>query len=307
MRTLEFPVPAAYGGIRLKNFLRGFCGLSARLLVRLKRQPDGIAVNGQHAVVTQVLCGGDVVRLRLPEGGKQQEPVPCPLSVVFEDDDLLVVDKPANMPMYPSPGHDRDSLANAAAALFLERGREVAFRPVYRLDKDTTGLTVLAKNAYCAARLAGNVQKEYFAVCEGILSGQGVFDGPIGLKEGHGIQRAVTPCGEASVTRWQALCSGGGHTLLCIRLETGRTHQIRVHFSHAGHALAGDDLYGGSLEKIGRQALHCGQLRLTHPVTGKEIALRAGFPQDMCRLFTSCGMESVQKLISEAGEMGLYV
>lgn len=295
MRALEFPVPDEYDGIRLKNFLRSCCSVSARLMIRLKREPHGITVNGKHAIVTELLHSGDVVRLLLPEDEKRQDPVPYPLSIVFEDDDLLVVDKPAGMPMYPSPGHDRDSLANAAAALFLERGQKIAFRPVYRLDKDTTGLVVLAKNAYSAARLAGKVQKEYSAVCEGILSGEGVFDGPIGLKAGHGIQREVTPHGGKSVTRWRAVRSGGGHTLLCIRLETGRTHQIRVHFSHAGHPLAGDDMYGGSLGKISRQALHCGAIRLVHPVTGETAALQSAFPPDLKELLEACGMESTQK------------
>lgn len=306
MRTLEFPVPPEYGGIRLKSFLRGYCGVSARLMIRLKREPNGITVNGAQAIVTRVLCAGDTVRLNLPDDEKQPEPAPYPLSVVLEDDDLLVVEKPAGMPMYPSPGHDRDSLANAAAALFLERGRKIAFRPVYRLDRDTTGLVVLAKNAYCAARLAGKIQKEYFAVCEGILSGTGVMNAPIGLKSGHRVQREVTPNGERAVTHWRALCSGGGHTLVGVCLETGRTHQIRVHFAHMGHPLAGDDLYGGSLEQIERQALHCGNVRFAHPVTGAAVALQSSFPRDMERLLRACGMENTQKQPGGPAEMSLH-
>lgn len=295
MRMLEFPVPAEYDGIRLKNFLRSFCRVSARLMIRLKREPNGIAINGNHAIVTQLLRSGDMVRLCMPDDEKQAEPVAHSLPVVFEDDDLLIVEKPANMPMYPSPGHDCDSLANAAAALFVARGQKIAFRPVYRLDKDTTGLVVLAKNTYSAACLSGYVHKEYYAVCEGVISGEGVIDAPIGLKEGHRVQREVTVHGEKSVTQWRALGGAGGHTLLGIRLRTGRTHQIRVHFSYSGHPLAGDDMYGGSLQLIPRQALHCGKIWLTHPVTGETILLQSGLPGDMQRLLQACGIQDIQK------------
>lgn len=295
MRELVFPVPADYGGIRLKSFLRGYCRLSARLMIKLKREPRGITNNGLHAIVTDILKTGDVVRLLMPDDEKQLEPVHMPLSVTYEDDDILIVNKPAEMPMYPTPGHDNDSLANAAAAYFLEHGKKIAFRPVYRLDKDTTGLVVLAKNPYSAARLAGSIQKEYTAVCEGELSGSGVIDEPIGLKEGHGIQRSVTLQGERAVTRWQVLCSGGSHTLVALKLETGRMHQIRVHLSHLGHPLAGDDMYGGGCGLIARQALHCGKVQFIHPVTNSEMSFYSELPEDMKKLLHVCNLKIVQK------------
>ena len=295
MRELSFSVPDGYDGIRLKNFLRSYCGLSSRLMIKLKREPMGITNNGLHAVVTDKLNVGDVVRLLIPDDKKQLEPVCLPLSVIYEDIDILILNKPSNMPMYPSPGHDCDSLANAVAAYYKERSEKIAFRPIYRLDKDTTGLVVLAKNPYMAARLANSIQKEYIAICEGELSGSGVIDSPIGLKVGHGIQREVTPNGEKSVTRWRVLCSGDQYSLVSLELETGRTHQIRVHFSNFGHPLAGDDFYGGSHELIDRQALHCGKIRFFHPLANQELSFFIDMPMDMKKLLDVCNIKNAQK------------
>lgn len=298
MRELAFPVPREYDGIRMKSFLRGYCGLSARLLAKLKRQPMGITKNGLHAIATDILQAGDTVRIFMRDDEKQPEPVNLPLSVVFEDPDVLVVNKPANMPMYPTPGHDRDSLANAVAAYYLGSGQKIAFRPVYRLDKDTSGLVLLAKNPFAAACLAGSIEKEYFAVCEGELLGSGEIDEPIGLKEGHRIQREVNSGGEKAFTKWKSLCVSSNHSFVVLELETGRTHQIRVHLSHIGHPLAGDDMYGGSLDFIERQALHCGKISFVHPVTKQKMKFLCGLPEDMEKLLEDCHMESVQNHIN---------
>ncbi len=295
MRELTFPVPAEYDGIRLKNFLRSYCRLSARLMIKLKREPMGITRNGLHAIVTEQLKAGDVIRLRMPDDDKQLKPVDLPLCIVYEDDDILIADKPADMPMYPSPGHDSDSLANAAAAYFQKKDQKIAYRPVYRLDKDTTGLVILAKNSYSAARLANSIKKEYYAVCEGEFTGSGIIDEPIGLKEGHRIQRAVSPQGERAVTAWRVLCSGKQHSLAALNLETGRTHQIRVHMAHLGHPLAGDDMYGGSCAFIARQALHCGKVRFVHPVTNQEMTFISDLPEDIESLLNVCNLKNTQK------------
>lgn len=296
MRTLEFSVPKEYGGASLKGFLRSKCRVSARLLARLKRVPMGITVNGAAATVRVVLQKGDWVRLLLPEDEPFPEPAALPLAPLYEDNDLLVVDKPSGMPVHPSPGHDRDSLANAAAAYFLNKGERLAFRPVYRLDRDTTGALILAKNAFVAARLAGTVEKTYLAVCEGILQGEGMEDGPIGLLPGHSIQRCVSPEGVRAVTHWHALDQAGGHTLLALRLETGRTHQIRVHMVSRGNPLAGDDFYGGSRALIARQALHCAQVTFKHPMIEKDMSLVAPIPADFSALLAACGLQFPQNL-----------
>lgn len=284
MPELDFIVPAAYEGVRLRGFLRGHCGVSARLLAKLKRLPDGIRVNGLQAVATDLLRAGDLVRLSLPRGGDAPEPADLPFSVVWEDGHVLAADKPCGMPMYPTPGHDRDSLANAFAAHCAEKGEPIPFRPVYRLDRDTTGLVLLAKEPFSAARLAGRIEKTYLAVCEGVLVGSGVIDAPIGLKDGHRIEREVRPDGQRAVTRWRSLLTGKNHSFLAVRIETGRTHQIRVHLAHLGHPLAGDDFYGGGRAHIGRQALHCAELRFLHPASGRRIRLVRGVPEDMALL-----------------------
>lgn len=294
MRKLTFTVPEAYDAAQLKGFLRHFCGVSARLLTDLKKEPLGITVNGVHATVRKVLQAGDQVQLALPADGACPEPVDLPLAPLYEDRDLLAVDKPAAMPVHPSPGHDRDSLANAAAAYFQKKDACCAFRPVYRLDRDTTGVLVLAKNTYAAARLAHGIEKVYLAVCEGILTGSGTENGPIERLPGHTIQRCVSENGIHAVTHWRALCCSKSHTLAAFRLETGRTHQIRVHISNRGNPLAGDDLYGGSREYIGRQALHCAQATFQHPVTGERMCIIAPVPEDFCILLESCGLQVPQ-------------
>lgn len=294
MRELIFAVPPDYDGVSFRGFLRGYCCVSARLLARLKREPSGIAVNGLPSAVTGSLRAGDLVRLRLPQDEKFPEPSALPFPVVYEDADVLVIDKPSGMPMYPTPGHDRDSLANAFAAACEAKGERRSFRPVYRLDRDTTGLVLLAKQPQAACALAGKVRKTYLAVCEGVLHGGGRIDAPIGLMSGHSIQRAVSPDGERAVTRWRAVRTGAGHSLVALRLETGRTHQIRVHLASIGHPLAGDDFYGGNLSFIGRQALHCAEIRFVHPVTRRRIRLERDVPADMEGLLRKMKTENLQ-------------
>lgn len=296
MRRLEFTVPQEYDGAHLKGFLRSHCGISARLLARLKREPMGIAVNGAHVTVREILRAEDVIQLTLPADEPFLEPVALTLVPLYEDSSLLVVDKPSGMPVHPSPGHDRDSLANAAAAYFLQQGERLAFRPVYRLDRDTTGALVLAKNTYVAARMAEQIDKIYLAVCEGILEGSGTEDGPIGLLPGHSIQRCVSPDGVRAVTHWRALCHANGHTLVAVKLETGRTHQIRVHMAHRGNPLAGDDFYGGSRKWIDRQALHCVKVEFFHPMTERRLCVVAPIPPDFAALLEACGLQLPQNI-----------
>lgn len=289
MRELQFIVPPAFNGAKLKSFLRGPCKISNRLMTRQKWVYQGITVNGEYAYVTKIVHTGDQVCLRLPAPEQNIQPVRIPLEIVWEDDDLLIVNKPPYMPVYPTPGHDDDSLANAVAAYYQEKGTALSFHPIYRLDKNTSGLLVLAKHSYGASVLASGVNKEYLAVCEGILEGRGTISAPIRLKEGHGIQREVGE-GEQSqsaVTHWQALapCADGCHTWLKIRLETGRTHQIRVHFSYLGYPLAGDDLYGGSCDLMKRQALTCHAVWFDHPVAHAPLSWTIPVPSDFICTF----------------------
>lgn len=261
MEPLRFTVPPHWDGALLKQFLRREAGVTARLLARLKRVEGGVRLNGKPVYVVVPVRAGDVVELFPPPGETAAPPEDLPFPVVYEDSRLLAVNKPAGMPVHPSPGHDRDSLLNAFSGWLLREGRPAfAFRPLYRLDRDTTGVLLLAKDGYTAAVFPAKIEKEYQAICEGTLLGEGDVRLPIGLEPGSRIRRCTGPKAVdpvAAVTHWRALAHDNGHTLLSFRLETGRTHQIRVHMASLGHPVAGDDLYGGSREILSRQALCC--------------------------------------------------
>lgn len=284
MRQIVFQVPAQYDGVTLRGFLRGFCELSARQTAKLKRLPGGLLRNGFPVIAPDILHAGDEIRITFPEDKKMPVPAAYSLRVLFEDESLLAVDKPSGMPMYPCPGHDCDSLANAAAYYWQQTDKRYAYRPIYRIDKDTTGVVLLAKDPYTAARLSGSVRKMYLAVCEGRLRGSGVINNPIGLKPGHTIQRTVMPDGQRAVTQWRTVWSGPALSMIAVHLKTGRTHQIRVHFSSMGHPLAGDDMYGGDINLIPRQALHCAEARFRHPLSCKMVRICSSLPEDMGRL-----------------------
>lgn len=280
-RLLEYLISPECGGLTIKDFSKKHLDFSTRVLAELKRE-DGILKNGASCRVTEKLLAGDRLAFRLPEEQKEYPAAPLPLKILFENEDYLIVDKPPAMPIHPSPGHDKDSLLNAAAFHYQETGQSCLFRPLYRLDRDTGGVIAVGKHRLAVS--AAQVEKRYFAVCEGLLSGEGTIDLPIGLRPGSKI---VRECGSGApaVTHWKAIRSENGCTLLSLRLETGRTHQIRAHLSAVGHPLAGDDLYGGSRELIGRQALHCGWVRLRCPALGMDRDFIADFPPDLRAAF----------------------
>lgn len=281
MQKLSFSVSAEWDGRPVKELIRRGLGFSARTLTQLKQTPGGILRNGAPARAVDLLSAGDVLTLSPPEEQGAYPPVPLPLPIVYEDGNFLVVDKPAHMPVHPSPGHDRDSLCNAAAAYYEKTGQHCLVRPLYRLDRDTSGLLVLAKHRAAAG---AQVQKRYFAVCEGTLSGFGTIDVPIGLGAQSKIRR-VCGAGERAVTHWRALGAENGHTLLELKLETGRTHQIRAHLSWLGCPIAGDDLYGGSRGLIDRQALFCGKVQLSCPALQMDRGFVCDLPEDLRAAF----------------------
>lgn len=282
-RLLEYLISPECGGLTVKDFSKKRLDFSTRVLAELKRE-DGILKNGASCRVTEKLLAGDRLAFRLPEEQKEYPAAPLPLKILFENEDYLIVDKPPAMPIHPSPGHDKDSLLNAAAFHYQETGQSCLFRPLYRLDRDTGGVIAVGKHRLAVS--AARVEKRYYAVCQGLLSGEGTIDLPIDLRPGSKI---VRECGSGApaVTHWKAIRSENGCTLLSLRLETGRTHQIRAHLSTVGHPLAGDDLYGGSRELIGRQALHCGWVRLRCPALGMDRDFIADFPLDFRAAFPS--------------------
>ncbi len=267
---MEFKVDETLDGISVQNFLRRHCNVSARLLTKLKRTENGITRNGEPIRSIDTLRGGDMVILSMPDDRNEIIPVDLPVEVVYEDDTVIVFNKPPYMPVHPVHEHRLDTLANAAVYYSRAKGENYAFRAVNRLDRDTSGLVLCAKSSYAVTFLAKNTDKIYTALCEGIIIGSGTIDQPIRLKEGHTIQREAADNGVRAVTHYQAVVSCRQHTLVEFVLETGRTHQIRTHMSWFGHPLAGDDMYGGSLDYFDRQCLHCSKLTFVHPKTHEK-------------------------------------
>lgn len=266
--------------IMLGDFLLKECMVSKRLITKLKRVPDGITVNGVHKRVTDRVFPGDIIGLKIRDCKTLEPNRDLHVPKAFENDGFVVYDKPVGMPVHPSAKHQGDTLGNCFAADYPEIG----FRPVNRLDRDTSGLCLIAKSAYHAAALQGNTEKTYYAVVQGRLDGSGSIELPIARQRDSIIKRVVREDGQRAVTYYKAVSGNNRFTLLEIKLETGRTHQIRVHFSHIGYPLAGDDLYGGDTAYINCQALHCGELSVTDPVTGSKTQIRSDIRADMKKL-----------------------
>ena len=250
-------------GQEIKSFLKSI-GMSASLIKQLKKIPDGILVNGNHQNVLYVLQENDVLELNIADSKEDEneflEPIDIPVDIVFENDDITVVNKSHNMPTHESINNRGNTLANALA--YRYRNKPYVFRATNRLDKDTSGLVVTANNKYYSALLSkkikdGMIEKTYIAIVEGKLTGNGAIEAPIGRVGESIIKRVVRDDGEYAYTEYNTLASNEKYSVVQIFPKTGRTHQIRVHMSHIGHPLAGDTLYGGSSEDISRQALHC--------------------------------------------------
>ena len=258
-------------------------GFSRRIINRLKREPGHILLNGVHVRMVDPLHAGDLLTVILQEETSQIMPNPeLFVPVIYEDEDFILFDKPPFMPVHPSIAHHHDTLANYFAYYMEQKGIPSVFRPINRLDANTTGLCLAAKNAFCAKQLSGSLQKEYTAVLTGEFPQDfGVIDAPIARMPGSIIKRMVAPEGQKSVTEYQVLQRKNGYTLVLVRLHTGRTHQIRVHFSHLGYPLAGDDLYGGDMTGISRHALCCTRLWFSHPVMHKEMNFCINIQEDM--------------------------
>ena len=276
---IKFTAGDDHGG-DLKTFLRRRCGVSASLLAQLKREERGLLINGVHARSVDSVSCGDVVTITLPDDKSDIPPVDIPVTVLFEDEHIIAFDKPPFLTAHPVRGHQGDTLANAAAFHAMKRGESYSFRAVNRLDRDTSGVLLCAKNAYCAYALPKTVKKVYVGICEGVVTSPGTIDAPIRVKEGHTIERETGEGGVPAVTHYTPIKTANGHTLLRFDLETGRTHQIRVHMASIGHRLAGDDMYGGSRALIDRQALHCAEMTFIHPVTKEKIKIISPLPKE---------------------------
>lgn len=292
-RILEYSVDSSRSGIRIGNFLRSI-GYSRHILTHLKETDGGILLNGNPAYTNQVLQEGDLLRILILEesGSGQITPVEMDLDIVYEDEDLMVINKPADMPIHPSMGNHENTLANGITAYFSRQNIPFTYRCINRLDRDTSGLLIIAKHMLSAALLSSmsserRIHREYLALAEGMVPDSGTIDAPIGRAPDSAIRRCVDyENGETAVTHFRRIGYEDHISALQIHLETGRTHQIRVHMSHIGHPLLGDFLYnpgylGRSDCKIRRQALHSCRLSFEHPITHKALSFLAPPPSDI--------------------------
>ena len=287
-RILRCSVTEEFNGQRLDTLLRTKYKMSGSLIKELKQYEDGLLVNGSRARSIDLLYTCDEVELTLHEHSSENIlPVKIDFKAVYEDEDILIVSKPPGMPTHTSQGNFTNTLSNAVMYYFAQKGEEHVFRAVNRLDKDTSGLMCIAKNKYIHARLstgfgAKSIMRRYRAIVCGIIEGEGVIDAPIARESDSVIKRVVRSDGARAVTHYKSICSFGNYSLIELELETGRTHQIRVHMSHIGAPLLGDWLYGiEDKELFPRQALHSCYLRLTHPLTGEVLEFNEELPEDM--------------------------
>lgn len=287
---LEFTVPTPCDGWPLRGFLRSV-GVSAALQ-RAVKSATGFWVGGAPVRTCDAVHAGQTVTFQLPpEPPTTVQPQALPCQVCYESPHALVLDKPAGMAVHPTLGYRQGTLANAYMGLLQARGESGVFRPVNRLDVNTSGLVLCAKNAYAAPLLAAGATKTYWAVAQGEMPlGPGQVDAPIARAPGSIILRCVAPGGQPSCTAYRVCAAAGGVSLVQVTPLTGRTHQIRVHFSHMGYPLAGDELYGGSRGAIGRHALHCAQLTFAPPQGGAPVTVYSPLPPDMAALCRRAGL-----------------
>ncbi|MBE5971119.1 MAG: RluA family pseudouridine synthase [Lachnoclostridium sp.] len=292
--TFTYSITPADTGKKISQFLSEQ-GYSSRLRLHLRTTPDCIFVGDTSVFSNHILEEGDILRVELNEkkGSEAIVPVPMKLDILFEDEHLMVVNKSAGMPVHPSQGNYGNTLANGIAAYMEEKGADFVFRAVNRLDRDTSGLLIIAKHMLSSSILSDQVKnhaihREYTAIVCGKTNDEGTIDAPIARKDGSTIERIVDPeRGESAITHYKTLAYNEETDLSYLRLllETGRTHQIRVHMKHISHPLPGDFLYNPDYRFIKRQALHSAYLRFIHPISGEVMEFTAPLPQDMAVLF----------------------
>lgn len=294
-RRLQYKIEEQHDGKRIGVFLKEK-EYSRAVIIELKKTKTGIRKNGTWAGVNEIVKAGDVLDICLMEQGSSENIVPtkCVLDVLYEDEDILVVNKPYDTPIHPSVNNYDNTLANGVIYYYQQQDKPHVFRCINRLDRDTTGVTIIAKNLISASILSKQVKERqlsrtYVALVEGITQEKGTIDLPIGRAEGTIIKRKIDEIeGKHAVTHYCRLevleVEGQAISVVALQLETGRTHQIRVHMSGIGHPLLGDFLYNESNHMLTRQALHATACAFYHPITGEYKQITAPFPTDMARL-----------------------
>ena len=287
-KVIERTIEEGYSG-NVKHYARFVMGISSNLLKRIKMN-DGIRVNGKSEYVIKELKAGDILTLVVENGSSSKNVYAKAgeINIVYEDEDILVLNKQAPLPVHPSKGHVDDSLANRVTAYFAAKGQSYTTRIVTRLDSGTSGLMVFAKHALAHDRLQKQLHngfiRKYLAIVEGVPPESGEINAPIAREEGPSIRRIISPEGQSAETCFETLNSGNGRALVSLLLKTGRTHQIRVHMAHIGHPLVGDFLYGTESGEIARAALHSCFMEFLHPITGERMSFSCPLPPDMAGL-----------------------
>lgn len=298
-RRLALAITDKQDGARVDRLLRRELHLSAGAVRRAKRIPSGITLDGADVYTIATVQAGQTLSVQVGDARAEQHLIPMQgeLSIAYEDEDLLIIDKAAPLAVHPSPTYFGDTLANYLLFYYEQIGLIADFHPVSRLDRGTSGLMAVAKHAHAHERLAAllhgpDFRREYLAVCEGIPTPrEGCVDAPIGREPGEVLRRAVREDGAPARTQYRTLQSDGARTLLRLRLETGRTHQIRVHMASLGCPLVGDFLYGEEVENLpGRFALHSAYLSLRHPISGVQLDFSSPLPEALSALLQAEGL-----------------
>lgn len=282
-----FTLPTNQPPLPLQNLLRHL-KVSLTRRRKLKQAEQAIRVNGQVVGSQTVVNPGDTLTILWPSDCTIT-PLPMDLAIYFEDESLLVVDKPAGLLVHPTTQPQRPSLANGVIWHLRAGGSAAGFHPIHRLDRNTSGLLLIAKNPYIQHLLSSEngiaIQRSYLALATGVVDPPiGNITAPIARHPDSIIQRIVHPEGQHALTCYETIQPVGSNSLLRLKLMTGRTHQIRVHLAYIGHPILGDDLYGGSTQLIGRQALHATDIAFIHPLTKESINLTSPLPEDMAQL-----------------------
>ncbi len=290
-RRLDYCVESAAAGLKVIDVVIRYMAVSSRLF-RTCKNNKAVLLNGHWGSVNRLVREGDIISILLEHDDNTFEPEAIAFGVLYEDGDLLVVDKPPFLVVHPTKGHPFGTLANGVSHYQRERGDDYKIRFINRLDRDTSGVLLIAKNGY-AQQIVSNqmkadlVEKYYEAIVCGVLAqDEGTIDLPIDRAHEDDIKRAVIPEGLPSVTHYKVLERFDAHTHLRIKLETGRTHQIRVHLSHIGHPILGDALYGDASDLIDRQALHCQSMRIKPPREQAWLKCSAPTPKDFEKVLT---------------------
>ncbi|MBF4694810.1 RluA family pseudouridine synthase [Fusibacter ferrireducens] len=286
---LEYQVESKEKGLKVIDVIASHMHISSRLIRKCKSNHN-ILLNQKKTSVNQIVSKGDIITLMLDHDENTFEPNPIEIDIAFENADMMAINKPPFLVVHPTKGHPEGTLANAISYYQYRSNQNFKTRFINRLDRDTSGIVLIAKSAYAQQFISEQMQKDevdkiYYAVVEGVVSeDKGTINAPIERAEDGDILRVVRPDGLPSITHYEVAERFNGYSLLKVKLETGRTHQIRVHLAHIGHGIVGDHLYGKCSDWIDRQALHCFEMSFRKPRGNERIVVNASLPEDIRKL-----------------------